>query len=250
MPPPSSSTSTTMLPESWYAASRTTPRAGLPCATRTSGDSMPWSRELRTRCINGSAMCSTSALSTSVSPPVTSRATFFPRAVLTSRTTRWKRLNVVPIGTMRRRSASSRTPSISRIVSLMELRRLSSPLNVAASPAPAPAISNSPTVSIRRSRRLASTRMVDVSAGLRSEARCAGWASAERERTSSLCGLGPLGHRVLAVGSAGDLDVRVVLLVCRRTARCAWTWRVPPPGPCRRRPVSRRFRAEPPTGMT
>ena len=82
--------------------------------------------------------------------------------MLTSRTTRWKRLNVVPIGTIRRRSASSRTPSISRIVSLMELRRLSSPLNVAASPAPAPAISNSPTVSIRRSRRLASTRMVDV----------------------------------------------------------------------------------------
>ena len=35
---------------------RTTPSAGLPAATRSSGSSMPWSTALRTMCVNGSLM--------------------------------------------------------------------------------------------------------------------------------------------------------------------------------------------------
>ena len=43
----------------------------LPAATRTSGISMPWSMELRTRCTSGSPIFSSTVLSSSVVSPVT-----------------------------------------------------------------------------------------------------------------------------------------------------------------------------------
>ena len=74
IPAPSSDTSITMRPDRCSAASRTTPSAGLPIATRFSGVSSPWSMALRIICVSGSLRCSMTVLSTSVaSPSVTSR---------------------------------------------------------------------------------------------------------------------------------------------------------------------------------
>ena len=66
-PPPSSLTSTAMLPPRWQASRCSVPTAGLPLATRTSGISMPWSMLLRTRCTSGSPIFSSTVLSSSVS---------------------------------------------------------------------------------------------------------------------------------------------------------------------------------------
>ncbi len=89
------------------------PLAGLPAAVRTSADSMPWSMALRTRCISGSPIFSTTVLSSSASSPSTIRPMSLPSSRATSCTTRWKRLKVAPIFTMRSSSAASRTSSTS-----------------------------------------------------------------------------------------------------------------------------------------
>ena len=113
-PPPSSETWITMLPESWKAFSETFPHAGLPRARRSSTGSMPWSSELRTRCISGSPIFSTTLLSSSVSAPVMISSISLPRSLETSRTTRLKRVKVSPICTMRSCSAESRMLSTRR----------------------------------------------------------------------------------------------------------------------------------------
>ncbi len=62
---------------------------------------MPWSTAFRTRCTSGSPMRSITFLSSSVSAPLTSRLTCLPLALARSRTTRWKRLNTVAMGSIR-----------------------------------------------------------------------------------------------------------------------------------------------------
>ena len=69
-PAPSSAISMTMLPPSCEALQRSVACAGLPAAARRSRDSMPWSTLLRTMCISGSLMSSTTLRSSSVSSPV------------------------------------------------------------------------------------------------------------------------------------------------------------------------------------
>jgi hypothetical protein len=55
-PLPSSRTSMTIEPP-WCEAERLiVPCSGLPLARRSSGDSMPWSQLLRTRCVSGSVI--------------------------------------------------------------------------------------------------------------------------------------------------------------------------------------------------
>ena len=77
------------------------PVSSFPAATRSSGVSIPWSTELRTQCMIGSRRSSTTVLSNSVSSPSITRLTLRPRSRLKSRTTRGKRLKIVPIGTIR-----------------------------------------------------------------------------------------------------------------------------------------------------
>ena len=67
IPLPSSRTSITTLPPAWRAAISIVPWRGLPAATRSSGSSRPWSRELRTRWTSGSPSASTTVRSSSVS---------------------------------------------------------------------------------------------------------------------------------------------------------------------------------------
>jgi len=157
-PRPSSLTSTTTLPESWKARSLSVPSSGLPAATRSMGVSRPWSMELRTRCISGSPMRSTMALSSSVSPPTMSRLIDLPRSRETSRTTRWKRLKVSPMGTMRSCSVPDWMPSMSCIseptASCSRVLRVSR----ASTSTPAPAITSSPTCTMSSSSRSAGTR--------------------------------------------------------------------------------------------
>ncbi len=157
-PPPSSLTWITMLPESWYALSATVPCAGLPRAARTSGASMPWSIALRTRCISGSPIFSTTVLSSSVSSPLTFSSTSLPSSRATSCTTRLKRPKVAPILTMRSCRALSRTSSTRS--DSVELHSWSSTLRArrAIRFAPAVAMISSPTRLIRRSSLSASTR--------------------------------------------------------------------------------------------
>ena len=90
------------------------PAAACRRRLRCSGVSRPWSSALRTRCISGSAMRSTTDLSSSVSPPTISSATSLPSSAAVSRTTRRKRAKVSPIGTMRSCSVPLRISSISR----------------------------------------------------------------------------------------------------------------------------------------
>src|SRR5476649_2210407 len=156
--PPSSLTSMTMLPDSWKAFSLIMPLAGLPLATRTSAGSMPWSMALRTRCISGSPIFSTTVLSSSASSPSTTRPMSLPSSRATSCTTRWKRLKVAPIFTMRSSSAASRTSSTRP--DSVDVHSCSStfckrwPIILVR----APAMINSPTRSISRSSLSESTR--------------------------------------------------------------------------------------------
>lgn len=148
-----------MLPESWKAFRPTVPRAGLPLATRTSAGSMPWSIALRTRWVSGSPIFSTTDLSSSVSSPATTSAMSLPSSRATSCTTRWKRLKVPPILTMRSCSALSRTSSTRPARIEVDSSSCASPVRCALVPVLATAMINSPTRSIMRSSLSASTRM-------------------------------------------------------------------------------------------
>jgi hypothetical protein len=147
-PPPSSTTSMTMLPESWKALSSTRPFAGLPAAARAAGGSMPWSMAFLTRCISGSPIFSTTDLSSSVSAPLITSSMSLPSSLETSRATRWKRLKVSPICTMRSCRAESRMLSTSRESTEVASTRVPSPLFRASRLAEAPAITSSPTRSM------------------------------------------------------------------------------------------------------
>ncbi len=83
------------------------PCSVLPAAARTSGISMPWSMELRTRCTSGSPIFSSTVLSSSVVSPVTFSSIFLPRRWPRSRTRRGKRLNTKLMGNMRTRMTLS-----------------------------------------------------------------------------------------------------------------------------------------------
>ena len=100
-PRPSSRTSMTMLPPWWLAISVIVPCSGLPLARRSCGSSMPWSQLLRTRCVSGSVIFSTSPLSSSVASPCVTSSTFLPSLPARSRSMRGKRLNTSDIGIIR-----------------------------------------------------------------------------------------------------------------------------------------------------
>ena len=100
-PRPSSDTSITTLPPRWLAARLTVPVGGFPAATRTSGDSSPWSTELRTRCVSGSEIFSISPRSSSVVSPDVVNSTCLPSRADSSRTIRGNRANTSEIGTIR-----------------------------------------------------------------------------------------------------------------------------------------------------
>ncbi|MCY1558599.1 hypothetical protein D9M68_955490 [compost metagenome] len=106
---------------------------------------MPWSMALRTRWVRGSPMRSTTVLSSSVSAPSTCKTMSLPSSLETSRTTRWKRLNVPPICTIRRVRAQSRTSSTRRESELVASISSPIPLWMAPRLAPAPAMISSPT---------------------------------------------------------------------------------------------------------
>ena len=101
IPLPSSVTMMTTLLPSWRAISPTSPVRGLPLASRSSGCSTPWSRELRRRCIIGSPISSITVRSSSVSSPSMVRLISLFNSLDTSRTIRGKRLNTALTGTMR-----------------------------------------------------------------------------------------------------------------------------------------------------
>ena len=159
IPRPSSSIRITMLPASWHAASVRRPCGGLPAATRSAGGSSPWSSALRTTCISGSVIRSTTDLSSSVSVPTSSSETSLPSSAAVSRTTRRNREKVSPIGTIRNCSVllriSSIRPPTARFASISAHWRDWR----ASIPAPAAAITSSPSRLITASSRSACTRM-------------------------------------------------------------------------------------------
>ena len=114
MPLPSSAISMTIMLPSFEALRRTVPSSFLPAAARSSGDSMPWSRALRTECISGSSRSSITDLSSSVSSPSMTRLTFLLRVLVRSRTSRGKRLNIWLMGTMRMRMTPSCSSPVMR----------------------------------------------------------------------------------------------------------------------------------------
>ena len=124
-PPPSSPTLMTMSPPSWNAARVRVPLAGLPAATRSSGDSMPWSSELRTRCTRGSLIFSSTVLSTSVCSPIICNSMSLPSLELRSRTSLGKRLKDTVIGSMRILSTFCCSSRVLRSNWAMPSRRLS-----------------------------------------------------------------------------------------------------------------------------
>ena len=101
MPRPSSVISTTTLPPCWRAAMDTRPRDGLPWRTLSSGNSMPWSMQLRMRCVSGSDSASRRPLSISVSSPERTSSMDFPVLRDRSRTIRGNLLKMTEMGTMR-----------------------------------------------------------------------------------------------------------------------------------------------------
>ena len=101
IPRPSSLISMTIWSPAWRADRRTVPLSGLPDARRSSGDSMPWSAALRTRCTSGSFNSSTIVLSSSVSSPKSSRSSSLPNCRARSRAMRGYFWNRRPTGCMR-----------------------------------------------------------------------------------------------------------------------------------------------------
>jgi hypothetical protein len=91
----------TMWSPSWRAAIRTVPEAGLPAATRASGDSTPWSTALRMMWTSGSLISSRTFLSSSVSAPSMTRSTCFLKPWARSRTALGYALKMVETGSIR-----------------------------------------------------------------------------------------------------------------------------------------------------
>jgi len=107
MPLPSSDISMKMFPSLWNALSQMVPTSGLPRRRRSSGDSMPWSMELRIMCFSGSLICSMTFLSSSVSVPLILISIFLPSSKDMSLTTLRKRLKVPSTGTILTRMTCS-----------------------------------------------------------------------------------------------------------------------------------------------
>ncbi len=101
MPRPSSFTSITTRPRSWYARTETRPVSGLPSTARPFGSSSPWSRALRSMWVIGSASDSMIERSSSTSPPEVSSSTFLPSFWAMSRTRRGMRSKSTRIGCIR-----------------------------------------------------------------------------------------------------------------------------------------------------
>ena len=107
MPAPSSMTSITRSAARWAARRTTRPSRDLPAEARVSASSMPWSMQLRTMCVRGERSCSSTCLSTSVSPPWMSSVTSLFSSRVRSRTMRGKLSKTVDTGSMRVRRTSS-----------------------------------------------------------------------------------------------------------------------------------------------
>ena len=114
IPLPSSLTLITTAERSRAALSTSRPIAGLPAAARASGDSMPWSIALRSRCTIGSPISSSIERSSSISLPSILNSTSLPSARAVSRTTRGKRSNTCHTGTIRLAVISLRSSVINR----------------------------------------------------------------------------------------------------------------------------------------
>ena len=90
------------------------PCSGLPAAERSAGVSRPWSAELRTMCVNGSLIRSSTCRSSSVSAPCISSSICLPSSPERSRTMRGSFCQALPIGCIR----VFMTPSCSSAVTL------------------------------------------------------------------------------------------------------------------------------------
>ena len=172
MPPPSSSTVKTMWPCSWRAESLTIPVSGLPAATRSSLDSIPWSSAFRSMWTNGSRIFSITVLSISVSPPVTWKSSDLSSVLARSRIIRGNDEKTVPIGSMRtciKSSCKSLTTFATWAAVLPSDSTRSSALYLVAIDRPiwtsrVRSITSSPTRFIRLSSRSTSMRMVCATA--------------------------------------------------------------------------------------
>ena len=100
-PCPLSETDIHTCPPSFLASSTILPFSILPASARSSLLSMPWSTELRIRCIRGSDICSIIFLSTSVSSPITSSSISLPSFLDVSYTIRFIFWNVFLRGIIR-----------------------------------------------------------------------------------------------------------------------------------------------------
>ena len=90
------------------------PCSPLPPASRSAGVSRPWSAELRTMCVNGSLIRSSTCRSSSVSAPCISSSICLPSSPERSRTMRGSFCQALPIGCIR----VFMTPSCSSAVTL------------------------------------------------------------------------------------------------------------------------------------
>ena len=106
-PRPSSLISMLICPASCDAETRTVPAAGLPRRMRSSGGSMPWSAQLRTRWVRGSRINSISWRSSSVSPPSVTKSIFLFSPAARSRTMRGRFAKTRSTGCMRARITAS-----------------------------------------------------------------------------------------------------------------------------------------------
>jgi hypothetical protein len=110
-PLPSSVTSSTTVPATERAVTRTTASAGFPAAP-AAGSSQPWSTALTTRCLSASATPSSTCLSISTSSPAVSSRTARSPARATSRTMRGSVAKVRRTGTMASPIVPSRTSAM------------------------------------------------------------------------------------------------------------------------------------------
>ncbi|OIQ81328.1 hypothetical protein GALL_369110 [mine drainage metagenome] len=161
IPAPSSATSMVTCPPSWKALSVRIPSAGFPFEIRTSGVSMPWSMELRTKWVSGSLIASRMVLSSSVSRPSMTNLACRPQASPRSRTTRGNLLHTLSMGCIR----VFMTPSCSSLAirfNRCEVRsRLTSPVVPAYETTWLRVSTSSPTKRMSESRRSTSTRRVE-----------------------------------------------------------------------------------------
>ena len=105
-PAPSSRNSTDTSLPSWCRSTVMVPDAGLPAAVRTSGSSMPWATQLRSKCSKAGVMRSSTPRSISMEPPVMSSLICLPVSLEAWRTTAYRRSAMPSNSTMRVRSRS------------------------------------------------------------------------------------------------------------------------------------------------